>query len=96
MYDLLLSDGSEKKTLKGLSKNVVKNEISIQNYQEVLETGIPQRHEMRVIRSKNHQLYIQELTKTSLSSWDDKRFAMDSISTLPYGHILTIQSEQSN
>ena len=65
---------AETKKLKGISRCVVKNKISHSDYRQVIETTLPMRHEMRLIRSKNHLLYIQNLEKTSLSLWDDKRY----------------------
>ena len=89
MYSVSLTDGSLKQTLKGMKKHVTKREITLQDYLQVLNTSIPQQHSMNIIRSKSHQLYIQMIKKTSLSSFDDKRYAIDHVRTLPYNHYLT-------
>ena len=45
------------------------------------------RHIMKGIKSFNHKTYTQEINKTSLSCFDDKRYIKDDgINTLAYGH----------
>ena len=45
------------------------------------------RHNMRGIKSKHHEINTYESNKTSLSAFDDKRYIHDNgINTLPYGH----------
>ena len=85
-YSLSLTDGTRKQTLKGVQKCVVEKEIDLEDYRQVMTTNVPQYHTMRVIRSKNHVLYRQELDKISLSIWDDKRYVLDHRRTLPFGH----------
>ena len=47
-------------------------------------------HSMIQIRSKNNQLQMVKLTKTSLSPYDDKRFLLeDGFTTLAHGHYKT-------
>jgi len=42
---------------------------------------------MSVIRSRQHNVYTEEINKVALSAEDDKRIIMeDGISTLAYGH----------
>ena len=42
---------------------------------------------MKGIKSSNHKTYTQEINKTSLSCFDDKRYIKDDgINTLAYGH----------
>ena len=46
-----------------------------------------QHRQMNVIRSHCHEIYIEEINKIALSSYDDKRVIMaDRIHTLAYGH----------
>ena len=85
MYSLEFSNGAQKSVLKGISRHVTENQIRLKDYKDVLTTSLPQKHSMTVIRSIHHQLYIQKIHKTSLSNWDDKRYALNSIETIPYG-----------
>ena len=39
MYSIKLDDGSEKKTAKGIVRNVIKNHLKHENYKQILETG---------------------------------------------------------
>ena len=74
----------ELKRLKGMSRTVVEREISHRHYVDSLVTEKPQRHTMYVIRSLNHILYIQELTKSTLSLFDNKRFWMTKYVSKPF------------
>ena len=45
------------------------------------------RNIMKEIKSFKHKIYTQEINKTSLSCFDDKRYIKDDgINTLAYGH----------
>lgn len=43
------------------------------------------------LRSEKHQVYQMEMTKASLRPVDDKRYSVDGVSSLPYGHYLILQ-----
>ena len=86
LYSISLTEGPPKQACKGITKNVVKNKITIDDYRRVVDTLKPQRHTMRVLRSQRHQIYMLEIEKNSLSLFDDKRYAVDRISTLPFSH----------
>ena len=52
---------------------------------------------MKRIGSKIHNMYSQEIDKTSLSWFDDKRYILsDRINTLAYGHKDIPQNEQKS
>ena len=47
-------------------------------------------HKMKTIRSENHENYLLEMNKKSLSSFDDKRYICNNgIESFAYGHFLT-------
>ena len=47
-------------------------------------------HKMKTIRSKNHEIYLLEINKKSLLSFDDKRYICnDGIEGFACGHFLT-------
>ena len=85
MYSVLYSDGTPKQVAKGIQKSVIKK-MTLNDYKSAIETELPQRHTMRAFRSERHQIYMVEIEKNSLSLYDDKRWAVDKIQTLPYGH----------
>ena len=48
-------------------------------------------HSMKTIRSHNHNIKSSEITKCSLSCFDNKRYILkDGITTLAYGHNLRL------
>lgn len=73
MYSLQLCDGSEKKTAKGVSKSVIKNQLKQSMYKDCLLNRFRYNHGMTLVRSHNHELFCDKIKKTSLSCFDDKR-----------------------
>ena len=87
MYSIKLDDGSEKKTAKGIVRNVIKNHLKHENYKQILETGEKMNSTMKMIRSFDHSIYTVNVTKVSLSAYDDKRYILDDgVSSYAYGH----------
>ena len=75
--------GGITKKCKGVKKNVVKREISFENYTQCLFSGEKQMKSMKIIKSENHDIYSKEVNKIALSNDDDKRSVMeDCIHTL--------------
>ena len=77
MYSIELNDGSEKKTAKGIVRNVIKNNLKHENYKRILETGERMNSNMKMIRCIDHSIYTMNVTKVSLSAYDDKRYILD-------------------
>ena len=66
------------------TKNVVKKDISHQEYVDCLFKERKFMHTMQIIRSFKHQLYTIKQNKVSLSPYDDKRYLLDDgVSCLP-------------
>ena len=84
----IYSTSKEHLTCKGISRYVIQDQLNLKLYKSVLETHLPTRHSMNLIRSKKHQLYIERITKTSLSLFDDKRYWVTKYFSLPHGHPL--------
>ena len=76
------------KRVKGIAKNIVKKYINFDNYKKILlEGSCPLRHEMKTIRSIDHDIKLLSINKISLSCFDDRRYIFsDGIFTLPFGH----------
>jgi hypothetical protein len=85
MYSLKLK-ASEKLTCKGVKKHKIKNELRHQHYKECLYEGVNKRISYHSIQSKNHQLGTYKFNKIALTSADDKRFWLDDVNILTYGH----------
>ena len=88
MYSYIKDDSKVSKTAKGIKKNVIKQNITHDNYKEMLFNSKQMHHTMKTIRSDRHQLSSYELNKVSLSCFDDKRYILkDGITSYAYGHI---------
>ena len=84
MYSLKTKK-KEMKKAKGVKKNVVKKDISHQDYVDCL---FEERKFMHTIRSFKHQLYTIKQNKVSFSPLDDKQYLMDyGVRSLPYHHL---------
>ena len=86
LYSLLLDDGKDKKTCKGIKKCVKDFKIKHQNYKETLMKGDNMNVSQRTIRSYNHEVYSIETNKIALSSVNDKRYMINNIDSYSYGH----------
>ena len=91
MYSMKLEDDSEKKTAKGIVRSVIKNHLKHSQYENILETGERMNSNMKMIRSFDHSIYTVNVTKVSLSAYDDKRYILDDgISSYAYGHYMIV------
>jgi hypothetical protein len=87
MYSYKFSKKSEAKKLKGISRYVVEKKITFNDYKNTLFNQQTYEHKTRSLRSNKHEMYLQEVTKSSLSPFDDKRYILnDGISTIPFGY----------
>ena len=94
MYSIKLDNEVEKRTAKGIVKNVFKKELKHEIYQNIFKTDDKMYSEMKVIRSEKHAIYTMNLRKVSLSAYDDKRFIKDDgVSSYAYGHYMTISED---
>ena len=90
MYCIKLDDDSEKKTAKGIVRNVIKNHLKHAQFEHILDSGDRMTFCMKMIHSFYHDIYTVNVTKISLSAYDDKRFIQDDgISSYAYGHYAT-------
>ena len=87
MYSYIKENKNGNKTAKGIKKNIINNELKHINYKDTLLKNKQLYHQMKTIRSQNHQLASYELNKVSLSCYDDKRYIhKDGITSYAYGH----------
>ncbi len=83
---LEMEEIKNKKTLKGVSKVVVKKQISHSDYEHVLNTDEPVNRTVTSIRSFNHQLFTYVQEKTALTSFYDKMCMVDNVNCVPFGY----------
>ena len=87
MYSYMKDNDKGGKTAKGIKKNIIKKNITHENYKNVLFNNEQMHHTMKTIRSNLHQLGSYKLNKVSLSCFDDKRYILeDGIRSYAYGH----------
>ena len=87
MYSYMKDNDKGGKTAKGIKKNIIKKNITHENYKNVLFNNEQMHHTMKTIRSNLHQLGSYELNKVSLSCFDDKRHIHNNgVTSFAYGH----------
>jgi len=74
MYSYIKEKNQCGKTAKGTKKAVIKKEIKHEDYKSTLFNNKQMYHQIKTLRSMNHQLASYELHKISLSCFDDKRY----------------------
>jgi ubiquitin len=80
-------DNRDEKRAKGISKVTVNKDLRLDSYKHVLFEESQLHSKMTLIRSHNHEIYCEDIVKTGLSCFDDKRYLQeDGISSLAYGH----------
>ena len=89
----LLDTEKEEKKNKGVPKHKVKKQLNYMSYLDTLETNSCPSISFNSIRSKNHQIYSRNQVKQSLSSFGNKRYWLDNINSLPYGHYKTLKEK---
>ena len=88
-YSLITDADYVIKKAKGVSRSVLANNITLQDYRATLKTGKSLDKENITIRSFKHQLYTYKFNKTCLSSFDDKVYRDSVNSGHPYGYIIS-------
>ena len=73
LYSFKIEEGKNIKKCKGIKKSVVSKGITFEHYFDCLFTGDKQMRSMKIIQSKNHDIYSKEVNKIALSCDDDKR-----------------------
>ena len=87
MYSYIKNDEIDGKTAKGIKKNIIKNNIKHEDYENVLLNEKQLGHKMKTLRSNRHQLGSYEINKVSLSCFDDKHYLHENgITSYAYGH----------
>lgn len=75
------------KKAKGVKKNIIKNQITHNDYKICLENNVIKSIKQNMIGSTKHNIYTIEQNKKGSSSFDDKRCLFkDQTDTLPWVH----------
>jgi len=86
MYSFITESHNSKKA-KGIKKSTIKQDITHDDYKRcIFEDTFIMHSKMNSIRSFNHNISSVEINKVSLSSWEDKRYYLDSKTSLAHGH----------
>lgn len=75
-------------TVKGVPKRIVKT-LMFDELMNTLLNAETKSVEFNTIRSKNHELYNFRIRKTGIRSFENKRYYLDNINSVPYGHYKT-------
>ena len=74
-----------KMTTKGITKTARDKQLKHEHFRQCLFRNRITTHDMKIIRSHNHQLYLDNVKKKGLINFDDKRY-WDGIYSLAFGH----------
>ena len=75
------------KKAMGVKKNIIKNQITHNDYKICLENKITKTIKQKMIRSTKHAIYTIEQNKRGLNLFDDKKCLVNGqTDTLPQGH----------
>ena len=89
MYAGDIQDCKEKKTAKGVPKQIIKREFTFKKYKETLEetnSDNIKKVQFNSIRSYKHQIFSITCSKTGLSNYDNKRYYESNYVSYPHGH----------
>jgi hypothetical protein len=86
------------KKVKGITKTAVGNQIHFDDFSKVVNKNVETRVKMTGFRSVEHRIFTEVTTKRALNGLDTKRFAIDHVRTLAFGHkdIIYYQQEIQN
>ena len=73
-------------TAKGVPKHSMKKYTSFDVYKKVPEEDSQTKVSFNCIRSQKHQLHTMNITKVGLTNFDNKRWYVDNVTSLAYGH----------
>jgi hypothetical protein len=84
---IALTETFEMRKCKGISKATNKHDLKHKNYVDALDfNSEPLYLKNYCLNSKRHEIYLKEVFKKALSSYDDKRYIFrDGVSTAPFG-----------
>ena len=86
LYGYRTTQDYEEKKAKGIDTNFVKKNLSFNDYHRVLFNDDVTTATAKRFQSLQHSIYTVECTKTALTSFDNKRYYVNAVDSLAYGH----------
>ena len=77
---------AEVRVAKGVQKSVIFNDLRFSTYLNCLWNDEVKEHNFKTIRSMKHSVATYTQSKITLCPFEDKRYLLDAINSLPYGH----------
>ena len=90
MYSFMLDDKkdvskAEVRVAKGVQKSVIFNDLRFSTYLNCLSNNKVKEHNFKTIRGMKHSVATYTQSKITLCPFEDKRYLLDAITSLPYG-----------
>ena len=91
MYSFMFDDKkdvskAEVRVAKGVQKSVIFNDLRFSTYLNCLWNDEVKEHNFKTIRSMKHSVATYTQSKITLCPFEDKRYLLDAINSLPYSH----------
>ena len=91
MYSFMFDDKknvskAEVRVAKGVQKSVIFNDLRFSTYLNCLWNDEVKEHNFKTICSMKHSVATYTQSKITLCPFEDKRYLLDAINSLPYGH----------
>ena len=91
MYSFMFDDKkdvskAEVRVAKGVQKCVIFNDLRFSTYLNCLWNDEVKEHNFKTIRSMKHSVATYTQSKITLCPFEDKRYLLDAINSVPYGH----------
>ena len=89
MYSFMLDDKrdvSKVRVAKGVQTSAIFNDLRFSTYLNCLWNNEVQEHNLKPICSMKHSMATYTQSKITLCPFEDKRYLLDAINSLPYGH----------
>ena len=77
---------AEVRVAKGVQKSVIFNDLRFSTYLNCLWNDEVKEHNFKTIRSMKHSVATYTQSKITLCPFEDKRYLLDAINSVPYGH----------
>ena len=77
---------AEMRVAKGLQKSVIFNDLRFSTYLNCLWNNEVKDHNFKIICSMKHSAATYTQSKIMLCPFEDKRYLLDAINSLPYHH----------
>ena len=94
-YTTTQDDKACNNTLKGVPKHI-RNSLNLQCYKQCLYSNSTFRRDIFNLRFYNKHMSLVKNNKIILSSFEDKRFYINSFKSYAYGHPLAVRNRESN